>query len=99
MAQVRMKPEVEVNEIVSHLGGVTGAVRSTAEAGAARASGVLAAHRHEGHAEINVTSGDVDSFVNLDDTRGQSAAAAIEFGRSGGRGGATQGIGALARAF
>lgn len=99
MARVQMYPEVEVNTIVSHLGGVIGAVRATAGEGAARASGVLAGHRHEGHAEINVTHGDVDSFVNLDDTRGQSAAAAIEFGRSGGRGGSSQGIGALARAF
>lgn len=94
MARVQMRPVVEVNTTVSHLSGVTGAVRATAEAGAARAKGVLATHRHQGHSEINVTTGDVDAFVNLDDSRGQRAAAAIEFGHSGHRG-----IGALARAF
>lgn len=99
MAKVRMEREVDVNTTVSHLGGVTGAVRAKADQGAARASAVLAAHRYEGHSEINVTHGDVDSFVNLDDSRGQRAAAAIEFGRSRGRGGSTAGVGALARAF
>lgn len=94
MARVYLKPEDEINEIVSHLGGVIGAVYSTAQEGAARAKGVLAAHRHEGHSEINVTRGDVDSWVNLDDSRGQRAAAAIEYGHSGRRA-----VGALARAF
>lgn len=88
------------NDIVAHLHGVTGAVHDTAQEGADRAEAVLAAHRYQGHSRITVTRGDVDSFVNLDDTRGEHAAAAIEYGRSGGAGGrATQGVGALARAF
>ena len=95
MAQVTMLPTAEVNEIVSHLDGVIGAVYSTAQAGAGRARGVLARHRHEGHSRITVTRGDkTDSFVNLDDTRGQRAAAAIEYGHSGRRA-----VGALAAAF
>jgi hypothetical protein len=47
-----------------------------------------------------VTHGKLDYWVSLDDTRGDVAAAAIEYGRSGGeRGGATQGVFALAAAF
>jgi len=87
------------NDIVAHLRGVIGAVHDTAKEGAARAEAVLAAHHHEGHARITVTRGSVDSFVNLDDTRGDRAAAAIEYGRSGGRSGASQGINALGAAF
>jgi len=40
----------------------------------------LAAHRHSGDAQITLTHGKLDQFVNLDDSRGQQAAAAIEFG-------------------
>lgn len=87
------------NDIVAHLPGVIGAVADTAKAGGRRAEGILAAHHHLGHARITVTHGSVDSFVSLDDTRGQHAAAAIEFGRSGGRRGASQGIFALRGAF
>lgn len=87
------------DEIVAHLAGVKAEVYATAQRGAARASGVLAAHRYEGHSRITVTRGSLDAFVNLDDTRGDHAAGAIEFGRSGGRGGATQGVHALSRAF
>lgn len=88
------------NDIVAHLGGVIGAVNDTAKQGAARAEAILARHRYQGHSRITVTRGDVDSFVNLDDTRGAHAAAAIEYGRSGGLNGpATQGVGALAGAF
>lgn len=90
------------DDYVAKLAGVRAELRKTAEAGAARAEPILRAHRHQGHAEINVTEGDkLDWFVNLDDTRGELAAGAIEFGRSAGgwHGGAAQGIGALARAF
>ena len=95
MAQVY----ADCNETVAHLAGVIGAVRATAQAGGARAEALLAAHRVEGHARITVSSGDVDSFVSLDDTRGQRAAAAIEFGRSGGPRGPSQGLFILRRAF
>jgi hypothetical protein len=88
------------NDVVAHLPGVVGAVRDKARDGADRAETILRAHRHAGHSRITVTSGDVDAFVSLDDTRGAHAAAAIEYGRSGGpAGGATQGVGALAGAF
>jgi hypothetical protein len=87
----------EMNYLISHMSGVRSVIRRTAYAGAARAEAVLAAHRYQGHARITVTSGDVDYFVNLDDTRGQSAAAAIEYGRR--RGGVTSGIHALRSAF
>lgn len=87
------------DDIVAHLPGVRAEVRATAQKGAAKAEAVLAAHRYEGHSRITVTTGSLDAFVNLDDTRGDHAAGAIEFGRSGGRGGATQGINALGSAF
>ncbi len=47
-----------------------------------RAKRNLAQHRHEGHAYIEVTKGDVDRWVTLNDERGQSAAMSIEFGRN-----------------
>lgn len=87
------------DDIVAHLPGVKAEVYATAQKGAGRAEGILAAHRYEGHSRITVTRGSLDAFVSLDDTRGDHAAAAIEFGRSGGRGGATQGVHALSRAF
>lgn len=85
---------------VAHMPGVRRTLRSTAQAGAARAEAILSAHRYQGHARITVTRGDkLDYFVNLDDTRGQRAAAAIEYGRKGGRGGVSSGIHALRSAF
>jgi hypothetical protein len=88
------------NDIVAHLRGVIDAVHDTAKSGADRAEAILAAHRYQGHSRITVTRGTVDSFVNLNDERGDHAAAAIEYGRSGGEhGGATQGVFALGGAF
>lgn len=87
----------EMNFLISHMPGVRKKVRSTARQGAARASAILAAHRAEGHSRITVTYGDVDAFVNLDDTRGDRAAAAIEYGRN--RRGVTSGVHALRSAF
>lgn len=96
MARATIYPTCD--EIVAHLGGVRAAVGAKAEEGAARAKAVLSAHRAEGHSQITVTRGSLDSFVNLDDTRGDRAAAAIEFGRTG-RNGSTQGVNALGSAF
>jgi len=59
---------------------VTHAARQLAE----RASAVLSAQRHSGDAFIEVEKGKVDRYVVLNDTRGQSAAMTIEFGRQGG---------------
>jgi hypothetical protein len=88
------------NEYFAKLPGVRRKLRTTAHEGGARAEAILDAHRYQGHARITVTPGDkLDWFVNLDDTRGQRAAAAIEFGRKGGRGGVSSGIHALRSAF
>lgn len=96
MASVRI--DDDCNEIVAHLPGVRAELKATAEAGAVRARSILARHRHAGDSKITVTRGDkLDYFVNLEDEGG--AAAAIEFGRSGGNRGATQGVGAISGAF
>lgn len=85
---------------VAHLPGVRATLKRTAHAGAARASAILAAHFHSGDSEINVTRGiELDYFVNLDDQRGQHAAAAIEYGRKRGAGAPTTGVHALRSAF
>lgn len=89
----------EMNKHVSHLPGVVATVRATAEKGGARARAILSAHRAEGHSRITVSHGAVDSFVTLDDTRGQRAAAAIEYGRNRGNRGVTSGVHALRSAF
>lgn len=92
--------DADLDQQIAHMAGVKAAVYAKAQQGAGRAAAVLAAHRYEGDSEINVTRGNkTDAFVNLDDTRGDHAAGAIEYGRSGGRGGATQGVHALSRAF
>ena len=87
------------DDIVAHLPGVKAEVYATAAEGQARAQAILDAHRYTGASRITLTHGSLDAFVSLDDTRGDHAAAAIEYGRSGGRGGATQGVFALAGAF
>jgi hypothetical protein len=48
---------------------------------AANAESALAAHRHDGHARIDVEQGDIDRYVVLDDERGLLAALSIEYGR------------------
>ena len=83
----------------AHFPGVIDAVHDAAKAGGRRAEALLRAHRAEGHARITVSRGTVDSFVSLNDERGQRAAAAIEYGRSGGPTGAMQGLFILRRAF
>ncbi len=93
MARVEVYPWC--NETVAHQGGVIRAVNGVAKKHAAIARGVLVAHRAEGHSFIEVTQGGVDSFVSLNDERGDVAAAAIEYGNRYGGGG----IDALGRAF
>lgn len=87
------------DEYFAKFPGVRKELRSTAKAGAGRAEAILAAHRAEGHSRITVTYGSLDAFVSLDDTRGDHAAAAIEYGRRGGKYGVTSGIHALRSAF
>jgi hypothetical protein len=64
------------NQIVSHLDETNNAIRAKADEVGGVAKGRLAAHRDTGDASVSITHGDVDSFVNLDD----SAALSIEFG-------------------
>jgi hypothetical protein len=86
------------DEYVAHMPGVRRHLKVTAEAGASRARAILAAHRAEGHSQITVTRGTkLDYFVNLDDTRGDRAAAAIEYGRK--KGTVSSGVHALRSAF
>lgn len=85
----------QMGDRISHQAGVVRAVRHVAQERAAVARGLLLAHRHSGDSTITVTHGDVDAFVNLNDERGQLAAAAIEFGNKYGGGG----IDVLGRAF
>ncbi|HTF54486.1 MAG TPA: DUF5403 family protein [Pseudonocardia sp.] len=56
------------------------AVARQAEELAIRAKRKLGAHTRSGDAQITVSHGKLDWFVSLDDSRGQRAAAAIEFG-------------------
>lgn len=95
------------NEYFAKLPGVRRKLAETARDGAARAEAILAVHRYSGDSRITTTRGTLDWFVNLDDTRGQHAAAAIEYGRrlgpdtgeDGSTGSRTVGVHALRSAF
>lgn len=85
------------NDIVAHLDEVTRAVSNAANERAQVARGVLAAHRKTGASHIDVSHGDVDSFINLHDPLD---ALAVEFGRRGTRGhGTSRGVHALGAAM
>jgi hypothetical protein len=86
MARGRVEIKPNCDAIVAHLRGVVGEVSSTAQQKAAVASGVLLAHRAEGHSQILVERDGIDSVVTLSDERGQRAAAAIEYGNRYGGG-------------
>lgn len=49
---------------------------------AVRAEAILAEHRDQGHAFIEVEAGDIDRYLILNDERGQAAAMSIEYGRA-----------------
>lgn len=74
--KIYLIPDKRMNKRVSHLPGVVKSVRNQANRIADKAEVRLAAHRYEGQAEITVSYGRTDSFVNLDDP----AALSIEFG-------------------
>lgn len=97
MAQVHI--DRNCNDVVAHLAGVKAEVKATAEGGAARAKAILGAHHHSGDAKITLTRGKLDWFVNLDDTAGDKAAAAIEFGHVTRGGRSVQGVHAISGAF
>lgn len=50
---------------------------------AVRAEETLIEHRLEGHAAIEVSEGDIDKYVWLNDEAGDEAAMSIEYGRAG----------------
>jgi hypothetical protein len=75
MAEIYYGQKV-MNQIISHLDGVPDAVHDVAQDRAGQSKALLAGHRDTGAAEITVTRGETDSFVNLDDP----AALSIEFG-------------------
>lgn len=86
----------DCNKTVAHLPGVIAAVYAKAQEGGVTARAILASHRHTGASSIEVTQGDVDSFVSLVDPN----AISIEFGRVGTMGrGTSQGVFAVTRAF
>ncbi|QMP84558.1 tail completion or Neck1 protein [Streptomyces phage Endor2] len=51
---------------------------------AVRAEALLAEHREDGHASIDIERGKYDRYVVLSDERGQNAALSIEYGRAAG---------------
>lgn len=77
------KPLDDMNYAISGNDGVHDTVMDYTNESAQRAERSLAQHRHDGDSKITVTEGEVDGFVNLDDTAGDMAAYAIEFGRKG----------------
>jgi hypothetical protein len=83
------------NAKAAHARIVKFAVSRAAEELAMKASAKLAEHHHDGDAKITTTHGGLDWFVNLDDSRGQGAAAAIEFGHIAPNGRFVGGIHAL----
>lgn len=86
------------NELIAHIEGVGAYVNVVAQRGAAKARSILARHRDTGASYIDVSRGDTDSFINLNDPGGN--ALAIEFGRTGTMGkGTSRGVHALQGAF
>lgn len=73
---VQLISDAAMRSLIAHMPGVTDAVHDAAQENAAGAKARLAAHRDTGAAEVTVTRGAVDSFVNLDDP----AALSIQFG-------------------
>jgi hypothetical protein len=72
----RLIGQKAMNRVVSHQPESVDACADKAQEVSGVAKSRLAAHRHSGDAQVTVTHGDVDSFVNLEDV----AALSIEFG-------------------
>ncbi|CRK59073.1 hypothetical protein [Alloactinosynnema sp. L-07] len=86
------------DDFVAHLPEVRSEVRKVAEQGAARATAILAGHKHTGAMHIEVTHGiKTDSFVSLVDP--DDGAVAAEFGHISESGRAVPGINVLKTAF
>lgn len=88
----------EIERFIARHRDVQEALETEARGAAAIAEGVLASHHHSGDSYIEVEHGDIDWYVTLNDTRGQAAAAAIEFGRHE-AGNTSEPVGALHAAF
>lgn len=73
---VRLIGEKAMNRVVSHQEGVHGELGDVARKVAGNATARLAIHKKTGAAQVTITQGKVDWFVNLDD----DAAMSIEFG-------------------
>lgn len=91
---VRGKP---IEDWLAHTRMVRAALKEEAAARAEVAEGLLAAHHHDGHAQIELQRGDLDWYVILSDERGLKAAMSIEYGRRGP--GGMAGLFILHRAF
>jgi hypothetical protein len=81
MMAVELKSDRYIRDLVAHLRGVTDAVYDNAKTIKKEAESRLAMHRYykdDNAAEVTMTRGDVDTFVNLEDAKG--GAIAIEFG-------------------
>lgn len=74
----------KLEEYIADLPEVQGELRRETFHMATQAKALLAAHHHDGHAEIEVAKGDIDWYVVLSDERGQKAALSIEYGRRAG---------------
>lgn len=70
-----------LNKTIASLDGVQGWLDDYALEAGARGEAMLAQHRHDGHAEIDVEAGKIDRYIILSDERGQKAALSIEYGR------------------
>ena len=65
-----------MNQLISHMGGVHSELGDVARSRKRNAERRLAMHRYSGAAQVTISEGAVDWFVNLDDP----AAMSIEFG-------------------
>ena len=75
------KTPIRVHEVTVRQKPIQKKTKSIAKAVGAEAETILASHKHDGHSEISVETGDhSDAYVYLDDSKGQGAALAIEFG-------------------
>ncbi len=74
---------MEIQELIAHQEKVQRDLDRRSNAMGLKAEGLLAIHRHSGHARILVEEGDIDRYIILDDSRGLDAAMSIEYGRRG----------------
>jgi hypothetical protein len=86
-----------IEQFLANLPAVQGGLEEVAQAGASRATAILAGHKHTGRMHIEVTRGDVDRHVCLVDP--DDGAVAAELGHITPGGKAVPGINVLKTAF